>query len=294
MTNERIEPPQACAKLILCGEHFVLNNAPAIAMPLESLRLLLEPAQKPGGDPVLARAWNTARTAAGLGKADGFPFAIRSAIPRGVGLGSSAALAVAMVRAAAREAGLAADNDYTTAVATRIEDVFHGKSSGLDPAAVVAGCPVLRLADGTMQELSWGLKGIAILVGRVPTEGSTAEAVARTRNFAACSPKRFDSLLDEAHVLAGRLADAVEGRVPSSERIAGEVLSRFHRMLAETGVSCPSLDLMVESAESAGALGAKLTGAGLGGCALALVENGHEDAVQEAMIRSGALDVFRV
>lgn len=291
--NECTDPVEACGKLILCGEHFVLHGVPAIAVPLPPLKLRLERKEGPETDPVLLRAWNVARSETGLDPAPGFPFEIHSGIPRGVGLGSSAALAVALVRAARVDAGLVSGFEETATMATRVEDVFHGSSSGLDPTAVAAKGPVLRKGDGTVVPLIWRLDGVCLLVAQLPAEGSTAEAVRRSSAFASAHPARFRTMCEEAGGLVDEMSRAISENLPAGRETAGMNLSRYHRMLAELGVSSPSLDAVVRSAEAAGALGAKLTGAGLGGCAVALARDAQADTIEKAWRNAGVKTVFR-
>ena len=283
----------ACGKLILCGEHFVLHGAPAIAVPLETLELRLEPGNPTNPDPTLLKVWNAARRALGLIPADRFPFHIRSDIPVGFGLGSSAALAVTLVRAAAQGAQRDLDALETARLAARVEDVFHGRSSGLDPAVVALNTPIRFLVNGTVEPLTWRLEGTRLLVARTAVAGDTAEAVGISRGFAAGEPARFQVLMSEAVVLAHQVAGALTGKPGLGPDDAGAAQSRFHRLLSEIGVSSRRLDVLVEAAEAAGALGAKLTGAGLGGCVLALVEPGNADEVSGCLRDAGAVDVFR-
>lgn len=291
--NEGIDSVEACAKLILCGEHFVLHGAPAIALPLPSLRLRLERGDAGELEPSLLLAWNAARSEVGLGPSRGFPFLIRSGIPRGVGLGSSAALAVALVKAATIEAGRMAEPLDVAGMATTVEDVFHGNSSGLDPTVVAVGRLVLWRGKGEIETVSWDLRGTSLLVARIPSEGTTGEAVERSLAFAATKPEAFAKLLAEARELSGTIAGAVSRDSPGSRHTVGKALSRYHRMLSEIGVSCASLNALVESAEGAGAYGAKLTGAGLGGCMMALTDMDGADPVEKALKAAGAMEVIR-
>jgi len=292
---------QACGKVILCGEHFVLHGAPAIALPAPTLCLRLKRLGtgdvSPGGaDPILLEVWNVAREHVGLGPDGIFPFFVESTIPVGVGLGSSAAVSVALVRAAVDEAGCDVDPVRVMEMASRIEDVFHGRSSGLDPAVVVSEKPILWTGNGDSETLEWRLDARELLVAVVAVEGTTEEAVARSRAYAKANTDRFEEILSEVRSLTLRIADLLTLQAGDIRRAGleiGSLLSRNHELLAETGVSCRSLDALVGAARAAGALGAKLTGAGLGGCALALVESDRVEDVSGALQRAGAMDVFR-
>ncbi len=281
-----------CGKVTLCGEHFVLFGAPALALPWTGGRLfLVRSAGVPDAadDDRLEAAWNRAREAAGLAAGRGFPFEVRSTIPRGAGLGSSAALSVELVRAAFAEAG----RDVTAAAliraATEVEAVFHGRSSGLDPAAALLGRPVLREASGDLRPVSWRLESFDLLLALAPGARRTDEAVARSRAFAVGHPDRFAALLEEAAGLVREVATLLSGGTgPGAAARLGARLTRNHAMLVEIGVSTPGLDGLVAAARSAGALGAKLCGAGLGGVVLAAVPPGTADGVGRALEAAGA------
>ena len=287
----------ACGKVTLCGEHFVLFGAPALALPWRGGELRLRPAGSgcPGGrgDPASASrmlaAWNVAREAAGLPAAGACPWTVDSTIPPGAGLGSSAALSVALVRAAFAEAGTGPGDPGLILAATQVERVFHGRSSGLDPATVILGRPVLREADGDLATVLWRLPARDLVLARVPGTRRTAEAVERSLAYAQSRPDRFRALRDEAAALVREIASLLADP-PGKDGACrlGSLLSRNHAMLVELGVSTPALERLVEGALAGGALGAKLCGAGLGGVVLALPPPGGVEAVSAALARSGA------
>jgi mevalonate kinase len=296
----------ACAKAIVCGEHFVLHGCPAIAVPVpeRSLRLVLDcrgSTQHPegGAGTRLLQAWNLARSAFGLHEATAFPFAIESSIPQRAGLGSSAALSVALARAAAAEAGLAPSPRELALAATAVEAAFHGRSSGIDPAAVALAHPLVMQPGGIVEELPWDLPGFDLAVAVVPVPRDADEAIRRVDAFAASRPARFADMVSEVRRLVRDVAYLVSGRgpaegVPTGPRAsaAGALLSANHALLAEAGVSSGALDAVVSAMTSAGALGAKLTGAGIGGATLALVPTGLVPRVLESAVAAGASDAL--
>jgi mevalonate kinase len=296
----------ACAKAIVCGEHFVLHGCPAIAVPVpeRSLRLVQDcrgstQPSKGGGGTRLLQAWNLARSAFGLHEATDFPFAVESSIPQRAGLGSSAALSVALSRAAAAEAGLAPSPREIVLAATAVEAAFHSRSSGIDPAAVALAHPLVMQPGGVVEELPWDLPGFDLAVAVVPVPRDTDEAIRRVDAFAASRAARFADMVSAARRLVRDVADLVSGRgpargVPPGPRAsaAGALLSANHALLAEAGVSSDALDAVAAAMNAAGALGAKLTGAGIGGATLALVETGLVPRVLESAVAAGAVNVF--
>lgn len=287
----RTSPPvvSACAKVLLCGEHFVLFGAPAVAVPLPRCRLTLfrRPRDVPC-PPSVAAAWGLARAAFGLPPAAGFPFEVVSDIPIGAGLGSSAALSVALVRAAATEAGEAPGPGRVGDAARAVEDVFHGRSSGLDPAVVAHEVPVLRSGEGRDEAVAWGARGLDVVVAVTPGRRSTAQAVARVASFAAGDPGRFAAMLRDACGVAAEVAAVVRG----TGGLSGRPLSRNQALLAELGLSSPAIESLIDVMMGAGAEDAKLSGAGIAGAVVALVSIDRVDAVLRAARAAGAVAAF--
>jgi len=146
---------RAAGKVILLGEHAVVYRRPALVAGL-SLGLEADVVSGDGprlesgdyaGDPRGVRLVAEAAGAVGL-EPRGVVVRVRSALPAGVGLGSSAALAVAVLRALAAAAARRLARDEELEIATRLEAIFHGHPSGVDPAgAALGGC--FRFVRGT-------------------------------------------------------------------------------------------------------------------------------------------------
>lgn len=96
---------RACGKFILVGEHFILYDIPALALPWQDVCLSLErTASTQSVLHTIETAWQQARQIVDLPPIPGFPFQLRSSIPQGAGFGSSAALCLSLLQAAADEA----------------------------------------------------------------------------------------------------------------------------------------------------------------------------------------------
>ena len=189
-----------------------------------------------------------------------------AAIWAGAGLGSSAAMTVAVARALAALAaphGRALDEAAIREAASAGERVFHGKPSGLDVAlASRGGAGIFTRADGL---LSVTLPPLTIVVGHSGAPRSTAKMVAQVAERT--GGDREDARLRGLAAAAERGIAAVSGGELAE---LGAAMHQAHVHLAELGLSTPRLDEMCALAEAEGALGAKLTGAGGGGCAIAL------------------------
>jgi mevalonate kinase len=197
----------------------------------------------------------------------------------GAGLGSSAALTVACARALAAATGVTLDQDRLTQVVHRAEQVFHGNPSGVDQAAVVHG-GVIRFQRppggvATVRKLVLK-KPLPLVVALLRPHVGTREAVEGLRLRRERHRRTFDLLLSELGALA---QDAVEDVENADFVTLGQRMDLAHGMLDALGVGSEDLDDLVRLGRRHGALGAKLTGAGVGG-AVVMVTNGDPDVMR--------------
>jgi len=278
---------RAPGKVILLGEHSVVYGHPALAASIPRyVTVDLAPAAEvrielPGGIqtpfPLLAAAAAMARDA---GFAGGFHAVLRSDIPLGSGLGSSAALGVALARAL--KAGCAPAE--AASLAMRVEQVLHGAPSGVDPAAC-AHEGVIFYTRGNPPAVE-RVRGSAFLVvalsGIARGTHSTVLPLAERRK----SDPRMDPLLARLGELAREGRDLFERG--DLVRL-GATFDAAHAALRELGVSCAELEQTVSALRAGGALGAKLTGAGGGGAAIALAKG--EQHARELAAQTGGFAV---
>jgi len=282
---------RAFGKVILVGEHAVVYGVPAIAVGIDrgaSASLVALPRgpstlalRVDGGDPLraiegddhdLARAFGallaSVRRSAARSQGDA-PVAVdvRTDLPAGAGLGCSAAIGVAIARALGAET-----IDEAREHATAWERVFHGNPSGVDAAiASLGGAIVFEKTEGGghVQALSVGAP-LALAVGHSGTASSTrsmVQSVARQRaRNAVVVDKTFEGI-----AAIGRSARlAIEA---GDTKALGKLLDMNQMLLAGLLLSTQEIETMCARAREAGALGAKLTGAGGGGCVVALAES---------------------
>ena len=197
----------------------------------------------------------------------GLDIAVESEIPLGAGLGSSAAVVVAAIDATSRELGIELDREELADRAYRVEhDVQDGQASRADTFCSAMGGAVRVQGDDCRRLPS--VDTLPFVVGYDGGAGDTGELVAGVRK------------LREEHVFAADTIDAIGDLVREGETLLrgddtpldelGELMDFNHGLLSALGVSARSLDTMVWAAREAGAFGAKLTGAGGGGCIVAL------------------------
>ncbi|QAY60492.1 mevalonate kinase [Microbacterium protaetiae] len=291
----------AHAKVILLGEHAVVHGAPAIALPVHGLALTatVTRTDRPlwidsvlyrgpiAAAPELLAAPVTAivETLRHVGApATGRAVRIDGEIPAERGLGSSAAVAAAIAAAVARSCGVELDAAERFALIQAAERVAHGTPSGLDARSVVSDTPVWFQA-GQARELPSALGGVFVIAD-TGLRGRTREAVAGVAALKAAEPDRVAGILSRIQECTQAAVDDLAG----DDRAAlGARMSQVHALLRELTVSNPHLDRLVASAEAAGALGAKLTGGGRGGCVLALAETAQNaETIAAAMRENGA------
>lgn len=213
-----------------------------------------------------------------------------SDFPAERGLGSSAAAAGAVIRAILDYYGVAASDDEIFKLTQTAECVAHGRSSGLDATATAASWPV-RFSRGCFDRMEINMRAWLVLADS-GCKGMTRETVEALRSRLESNPVEVGSQLNKLGEIAAVAEDDLAfGRIENM----GKQMTFAHRILADLGISTAKLDALVDAACQHGALGAKLTGGGGGGCVIALADS--EDAakrVSEAFKNAGACDTWIV
>jgi hydroxymethylglutaryl-CoA reductase len=294
-------PAQGCAagKVILLGEHAVVYGKHALALPIpeavtasvDELSTGLTLAVPDWGLSQRVRDEGTGIDAAirlimeelGLDQ-DGFAIRLRSRLPRAMGLGSSAAFAVAIVRAFDAVLALGLDDVRVNEIAYACEQLAHGTPSGVDNTLATYSRPMLFRSSNRldMQYLQLD-EPPPLIIASGAERGNTLEQVAGVRTRRDRDPEAFDSIFAQMDELTIAAAEALQAR--DYEQL-GRQMNLCQGLLNAIGVSTAALEQMIETARSAGAVGAKLTGAGGGGSIVALCP-GAETAVAGALGNAG-------
>ncbi len=304
---------RACApgKIILLGEHAVVYGRPALAVPLRQVQACarITPADDgPAGDlrieaPALGlHTWHHrappdnplgAAVRAGLEALAPGPFEplrleIESTIPMASGLGSSAAVSVAILRALNHHFGGGLTDAQISDLAFGVEVIQHGTPSGIDNTVVALDRPVLFVRGRTPEPLEIGAT-LHLVVGDTGVAASTGLAVAEVRRRREADPG-LEAVFDSIGELVEQARQAIVLGDPA--RLGG-CMQQNHGLLRRLGVSSPELDRLVAAAMTAGALGAKLSGGGMGGNMLAVCEAEASPAVALALQNAGAAGVIQ-
>jgi len=125
---------------------------------------------------------------------------------------------------------------------------------------------------------------IPLVIGNTGIERPTRFQVEKVRNLRDRYPRVFDHMMWAAREIVLRATDALK---ENDLETLGELMNINHALLYGVGVSDESLEWLINAARKAGALGAKLTGAGGGGCMIALTKNERLQHVSEAIQRAG-------
>jgi hydroxymethylglutaryl-CoA reductase len=295
-------------KVVLLGEHSVVYGRHALAAPIPlAVRALVEDCDSDSGVTLMIPRWGVEYQLAKrpeqrrsfekpagvifdqLGLAGrGMRIEVFPEVPRSMGLGGSAAIAVAIIRALDKHFGLGLSDQQVNDLAFQSEKVAHGNPSGLDNTVACYGQPVIfRPGDPPLVEPLNIQEPIPIVVGITGREGLTATTVQRVRKAWEKDRKLYEGIFDEIDGLVLKALQAI--RDHDLVRL-GELMNVNHGLLNALQVSTPELEQLVTLARDNGALGAKLTGGGGGGSIIAVCESDTQPVV-DALKRAG-FDAF--
>ncbi|NNF17652.1 MAG: hydroxymethylglutaryl-CoA reductase, degradative [Gammaproteobacteria bacterium] len=289
-------------KIILLGEHSVVYNRHAIAIPAPvAIRARVAPSDHgvrlsiPNWgvdhylerDPIKRTSFeNPAATILDkLGLADqNMTLEVFPAVPRAMGLGGSAAIAVAIIRALSAHYQLNLTDQQVNELALESEKIAHGNPSGVDNTVATFGQPMLyqRGSPPTIRTLDIP-SPVAVVVGMTGVESLTASMVSRVNASWQKNPKRYERMFDEMDALALEGANALE---QGDWKTLGELMNVGQGFLNALQVSCWELEELIQIARDNGAAGAKLTGGGGGGAMVALCPDNPQRVIK-AMNNAG-------
>jgi len=213
---------------------------------------------------------------------------IRSSIPVASGLGSGAAVSVAIIRALAQRLKKDITDEQVSALAFETEKLYHGTPSGIDNSVVTYAKPVYFI-KGQPIEILQVKYPFTIVIGDTGVPASTKEAVRDVRIQQHKRPDRYETLFAAIGSIADTARQLIEGGMPES---LGPLMDENHALLRNMKVSSSELDHLVEAAREAGALGAKMSGGGRGGNMIALTQASKAGAVAKALRDAGATNTI--
>ncbi|MFH1532725.1 MAG: mevalonate kinase [Pseudomonadota bacterium] len=304
---------RACGKVILFGEHFVLYGGTAVAVPLHVAERRVVVASAPSGVRLLEgtsldgeRCESLLEIAVqelGLDRSTGLRAEVSGDLPVGMGLGSSAALCVALARAIIDLYGEEPDDDLVSIAAFEMEHLFHGTPSGIDTTTVTFETPCFLKGggdwagaeappvDGPVAGFVDIPAGLPMIVACSGTPGDTLEAVKRLARLR--DDPRGGQTLERLTAVADNLAlRGASALRDGAWDAAGDLMNENHYLLSALDLSTEHIDELRRAAILAGAWGAKLTGAGLGGSLVVLAPPALHPVVARELRIAGATAVF--
>ncbi|MGD2200674.1 MAG: mevalonate kinase [Candidatus Bathyarchaeota archaeon] len=287
----------APGKAILFGEHSVVYRGPAVVVAIDK-RAMIQVAERidekiwfdcldlgfegyfedGSYTPIKGKAWRGKRLKAMLvsaqktmeqtGSHSGIDIKVRSDIPVAAGLGSSAAICVATAAAVGELFDGGLTRQEINDIAYEGEKIVHGTPSGVDNNISTFG-GVVRYEKGVGIEKIELKGGLPFVIGNSKRRRSTKRLVARVRALKNREPELVEGIIDSIVEVSTRGLEALKEK--DLQRV-GDLMNVNHGLLSSLGVSIAKLDLMTHLSRGAGAYGAKLTGAGGGGCIIAIAE----------------------
>lgn len=282
-------------KTVLLGEHAVVYGMPAIAAGISlgataratradvgSIRIQERRARAGDGSELIA-ALDATRALLG---APPHSVEIDVDLPLGSGLGGSAAIGVAVTRALLSSLGEAESKERVLSGADAWEKVFHGNPSGVDAAAAYAGGCIWFTKEGGPQPVFVAVPlKLAICLAGPPA--STKQMVEDVRRLGERRPDLLGKSLAGIESLVKNARLCIEA---GDTHGLGQLMNYNQMLLSGLFLSTPEIERACAVAREAGALGAKLTGAGGGGAVIALC---HDDAEPiESAFRAAGFTAF--
>jgi mevalonate kinase len=297
----------APAKIILFGEHAVVYGRPAIAVPVLEVKARAVVRANPGAAPgsiqihapalgliaeyedlphehPLGAAVRLALEALNIQHPPGLTLRVTSTIPIAAGMGSGAALSVALMRAFSTFLGRPLPDEQVCELSYQVEKIYHGTPSGIDNTTITYGRPVFFQRDQPIQTLLVH-RSFTIVIADTGVPSPTAVSVGDVRRAWEAETQRYEAFFDAIGSLTEEARHAIEsGNITA----LGPLMDENQRLLVEIGVSSIELDKLVHTARAAGALGAKLSGGGRGGNMIALADSATADEIERALKKAGA------
>jgi mevalonate kinase len=218
-----------------------------------------------------------------------FPFPdlavrISSTIPVASGLGSGAAVTVALTRALASHFHHSMTDEQVNAFAYEIEKLHHGTPSGIDNTVITYASPVYFIKGNPIETFRVA-KPFTIVIGDTGIRAPTKESVGDVRKLWEADKSKWEATFDQVGEIARAAREAIESGETDQ---LGKLMNENHSLLQEMTVSSPELDVLVTAARDAGALGAKMSGGGRGGNMIALAPQELADEISHSLLQAGA------
>ena len=301
----------APGKIILFGEHAVVYGRPALAAPVTQVHADVEVTDGSRAgiwihapdinlhaelnslppDHAVGAAVRSVFAALGVSPFPSLEIRITSTIPVASGLGSGAAVSVALIRALL--SFILHLSSFThpplsleeiNSLAYEIEKLHHGTPSGIDNTVVTYARPVYFVRGQPIEPFKVGAP-FTLVIADTGISAPTKESVGDVRKLWEADKPKWEKVFDQIGEISEAARTAIE-RGKTDE--LGPLMDSNHALLQTLTVSSPELDHLTEIARKSGADGAKLSGGGRGGNMIALVEKYNAAHIAESLLSAGA------
>ena len=288
------------SKIILIGEHSVVYGYPAIAIPLKKIEIecTIEEAKSNffyDETDTLSVAIFTALKY--LKKEnEKIKYKITSQIPQKRGMGSSAAVSIAAIRAIFNYFGENLEDELLEKLVNTAEIVAHKTPSGLDAKTCLSDKAIRFVKNKGFSYIDLNLDAYFVIAD-TGIYGNTGEAIQNVKNLgskAELSLKKLGRLTDEmTRILTGNIENKEEKIRREKISKIGEIMTAANTELGKLNITIEKTELFVKTAIENGAAGAKISGGGLGGCVIALAENLEiMEKVKNGFTKCGAENIW--
>lgn len=286
------------SKIILIGEHSVVYGYPAIAIPLKKIEIecAIEEAKSNFFYDETDTLSVAIFTALKYLKKENvkIKYKITSQIPQKRGMGSSAAVSIAAIRAIFNYFGENLEDELLEKLVNMAEIVAHKTPSGLDAKTCLSDKAIRFVKNKGFSYIDLNLDAY-LVIADTGIYGNTGEAIQNVKNLgskAELSLKKLGRLTDEmTRILTGNIENKKE-KIKKISKI-GEIMTAANTELGKLNITIEKTELFVKTAIENGAAGAKISGGGLGGCVIALAENLEiMEKVKDGFTKCGAENIW--
>ena len=283
------------SKIILIGEHSVVYGYPAIAIPLKKIGIecIVEEAKSsyfPNKTDTISVALFTALKYLKKENAK-IKYKVTSQIPPKRGMGSSAAVSIATIRAVFDYFGEYLEDTLLEKLVHTAEIVAHSTPSGLDAKTCLSNKAIKFIKNKGFSYIDLNLDAY-LVIADTGIYGNTGEAIQKVKNLGS----NADSSLNKLGELTDEMAKILTGNIQSKEEKVdkiGKIMTKANTELGTLNITIEKTDLFVKIAIENGASGAKISGGGLGGCVIALAKNlDIVEKIKNGLIKCGAKNIW--
>lgn len=287
--TKKIGVGKAHSKIIWMGEHSVVYGYPAIAIPLQGIEV--ECRIYPADEKIHFDYYDTLSTAVYaaleyLNHTDvAVSYDIRSEIPQKRGMGSSAAISIAAIRAVFDYFEQSIDMETLEILVNKAEIIAHSNPSGLDAKTCLSDKAITFIRNIGFSTLDLDLDAY-LVIADTGIYGNTREAVEKVAQAEEANLPHLAALGD----LTEMVQKAIQAKTISE---IGPLMTKAHSHLQAIGVSIDKADQLVQISLENSALGAKMSGGGLGGCIIALAQTkAQAEKISKALTEGGAVQTW--